>query len=116
MPVGLLSVVESSERPPLVTPVWCGPRRGDVVRFSTGDDRSLEAVRRAGRATLTVEEPGGGYVSIAGALLITEPADPDELRRWAGARYDRFTEDDLERMTTVRLRTYRSCSSPSRPR
>jgi len=101
MAVGLLSVVESSERAPLVTAVWCEGHVGGVVRFSTGDDRSLEAVRRAGRATLTVPAPGGGYLSVAGTLLVTGPADPEELHRWAG---DRFTEDELERMTTVWLR------------
>jgi hypothetical protein len=104
MSVGLLSVTEPGERAPLVAAVWCGPGVGEVVRFSTGDDRSLEAVRRAGRATLILPDPGGGYVSVEGTLLVTEPADPEDLRRWAGERYDRFTEDDLERMTTVRLR------------
>ena len=107
MGIGLLSVVESSERAPLVRPVWCGRLTGDLVLFSTHDDRSLEAVRRAGRATVTVSRASGDCVSVEGTLLVTEPADPDEVRRWAvaylGTEPD---EEDIERMTTVRLRAY----------
>lgn len=108
---GALSVVVSSERAPLVVPVWYSYRPGDVVRFSTEPDRvALEAVRRAGRAALAVRA-AGGFVSVEGTVVVYEPTDPAEFRRWArwnlgderGERYYRAAEDDLEQMTTVRL-------------
>lgn len=109
---GTLSVVESGERAPLVTPVWSHYRPGGVVRVGIEDDgRCLEAIRRVGRATLTVQRVPYGCVAVEGTLLVSEPTDPSEYRRWVlgclgaapGERYYRSVEDDLEHMRTVRL-------------
>lgn len=116
--IALLSVIESHERAPLITPVWCGYEPGDMLRFSTGTDhRSLEAVRKENRAALTVHEDLVPYrcVSVEGAVLVYEPTDPGELRRWTacclgdriGERYFRSVEDAIETMTTVVLRPQR---------
>lgn len=112
--IGVLSVVASWEAAPLAVPVWYAYEPGDVVRFSTEtDERALETVRRAGRATLTVQEELPPYrcVSVEGSVIIYEPTDPAEFRQWVvhclgeepGDRYYRAVEDDLEHMTTVRL-------------
>lgn len=109
---GLLSVAEPWERVPVVAPAWFGYEPGGMVRFSTEcDERTLEAVRRAGRATLTVQEELAPHrcVSAEGPVVVYEPMDPSEFGRWvvrclgeeSGARYLRRVEDDLERMTTV---------------
>ncbi|HEY3685727.1 MAG TPA: pyridoxamine 5'-phosphate oxidase family protein [Streptosporangiaceae bacterium] len=108
---GMLSVIESAERAPLVAPAWYSYDPGGVVRFTTEPDtRALEAVRRSGRATLSVQD-AYGFVAVEGTMLISEPTDPAEFRQWAvwclgadlGERYYRSAEDALEWMTTVRL-------------
>lgn len=116
--IALLSVVESPDRAPLSRPVWCDYQPGGVLRFSTATDLlALEAVRREGRATLTIQENLVPYraVAVEGTVLIYEPTDPDELRRWMsrclgdriGDRYYRSVEDEIKGMTTIVLRPER---------
>jgi len=113
--LGLLSVAEPWERVPVVAPAWFGYEPGGLLRFSTErDERALEAVRRAGRATLTVQEELAPHrcVSVEGPAVVYEPVDPDEFARWVvrclgeepGERYLRRVEDDLEYLTTVSVR------------
>ena len=80
--------VERPDGPPLLAPVWYRYAPGGAVEFTTESDaRKAEALREAGRATLSVqrEEYPYAYVTVEGPVEIS-PAERD-LRVDIASRY-----------------------------
>jgi PPOX class probable F420-dependent enzyme len=94
--VGILSV-EDPGRAPLAVPMWYAVVGGEVLISTAGSSRKTRLMRRAGRATLTVqtETPPYRYVSVEGPVTISRERRPDHDLLFAhrylgpklGARY-----------------------------
>jgi len=79
--VGILAI-ERPGKGPLALPVWYQCEAGEIVITMGDDSAKARLLRRAGRATFTVqdEHPPYRYVSAEGpATVTTEPADVADL-------------------------------------
>ena len=104
--VGIVSVADDAGRAPLAVPVWYRYDLGGAVHFVTGgNSRKAVLLRKAGRATLVVQnEPlPYKYVAIEGPVTIQSEFDEKReidavayryLGRELGERYLRAVADD----------------------
>lgn len=79
--VGIISI-ERDGKGPLALPVWYDYTDGEIVVTMAEDSAKAKLLRRAGRATFTVqdERPPYRYVSAEGPVTITtEPTDVTDL-------------------------------------
>ena len=79
--VGILAI-ERAGKGPLALPVWYQYEAGEILVTMADDSAKARLLRRAGRATFTVqdERPPYRYVSVEGPVtLATEPHDVTEL-------------------------------------
>ena len=99
--VGIISIAEEG-RGPLTVPVWYAYEPGGDVRVVTGrTSHKGRLLARAGRFSLCVqtETPPYKYVSVEGAIVGTEPSDPERDLRPLAHRYlgtamgDRYMEE-----------------------
>lgn len=89
--VGVISIEQGGDRPPLTVPIWYdyAPERG--VWVITGE-KSLKgrALRAAGRFSLvaqTEEPPAYRYVSVEGPIVETRESDLEKDQRPMARRY-----------------------------
>jgi len=107
--VGILSIAREGKGP-LALPIWYLVEDGDVVIGMDGDSVKAKLLRRAGRATMTVqtEAPPYKYVMVEGPVRIAaEQRDDAEMAtRYLGPELGRWyaeTNPSTERSVVVRL-------------
>lgn len=79
--VGILAI-QRDGKGPLALPVWYSYEGGEIVITMDDDSAKARLLRRAGRATLTVqdEQPPYRYVSAEGPVTMTsQPTDVTDL-------------------------------------
>jgi nitroimidazol reductase NimA-like FMN-containing flavoprotein (pyridoxamine 5'-phosphate oxidase superfamily) len=116
--VGIMSIAEEG-RGPLTIPIWYAYEPGGELRLLTGrNTRKGKLLERAGRFSLCAqtETPPYKYVSVAGAIIATEPPDLERdarpmahryLGKELGDRYIEATKDERDDSVLVRMRPER---------
>lgn len=115
--VGILSIARSGKGP-LALPIWYRIDDGDVIIGMGADSLKAKLLRRAGRATMTVQDetPPYRYVMVEGPVTIgREEHDPlimptrylgEELGRWyAEQNADAAADSVVVRLTPERWLT-----------
>lgn len=110
--VGILSIARAGKGP-LALPIWYQYEDGDVVIGMDGGSLKARLLRRAGRATMTVqtETPPYKYVMVEGPVVVlAEQRDDDEmasrylgpeLGKWYAENNPSTAESVIVRLTPV---------------
>jgi nitroimidazol reductase NimA-like FMN-containing flavoprotein (pyridoxamine 5'-phosphate oxidase superfamily) len=108
--VGVLAIDEPG-RGPLALPVWYQYADGDVLVHIDDGTRKAQLVRKAGRATLTVQDetPPYKYVSVEGPATL-EPRNGNEIAmasRYLGAELGEwYAKENPPSAASVTLRLH----------
>ena len=108
--VGILSIARTGKGP-LALPIWYQCERGDVLIGMGGNSLKAKLLRRAGRATMTVqtETPPYKYVMVEGPVVVLPEQRDDhamasrylgpELGRWYAENNPSTSESVIVRLT-----------------
>jgi hypothetical protein len=113
--VGALSVVESSDRGPLIVPIWYQyTPDGELWVRTEPQSRKAHAIAAAGRFSMMVQRttPTVRYVSVEGPVTRTGPDLPEQAREIAARylpperleRYLEFERTEIGEMMAIYLR------------
>ena len=110
MHVGILSIARAGKGP-LALPIWYQYEHGDVLIGMGGNSLKAKLLRRAGRATMTVqtETPPYKYVMVEGPIVILPEQRDDyvmasrylgpELGKWYAENNPSTSESVIVRLT-----------------